>query len=298
MTWKPPQARAVRLCLAGGHDRRSRTRGRPRKHRFTRPRRPRPRLATYAYGPLGQRLSLTRGNGVVSSYAYDPLLRLASLGHDMAGTAHDVTSSFTYNPASQIASRTRSNDGYAWNGAVAVSRPYTNNGLNQHIQSGGVALGYDGRGNLSSSGALSYAYGPENRLAVANGGAAGQVLMSYDAVGRLVLVSAGGYAYFDYDGAQMLREHDGSTVLRRYVYGPGEDEPLVWYEGAGITDKRYLHADERGSVIAITNASGTVTSTNSYDDHGIPSAGTAGAAPVLGRFDAGGLGRFGDGYAP
>ena len=81
--------------------------------------------------------------------------------------------------------------------------------------------------------------------------------------------------------------------MRRYVYGPGADEPLVWYEGAGTSDKRYLHADERGSVIAITNASGTVSATNSYDDHGIPSAGTAGAAPVLGRFDAGGLGRFG-----
>ena len=36
-----------------------------------------------------------------------------------------------------------------------------------------------------------------------------------------------------------------------------------------------------------------MTATNSYDDHGIPSAGVAGAAPVLGRFDAGGLGRFG-----
>ena len=250
-------------------------------------------LGTYAYGPLGQRLSLTRGNGVVSSYAYDPLLRLASLGHDMAGAAQDVTSSFTYNPASQIASRTRSNDAYAWNGAVAVNRPYTSNGLNQHTQSGSTALGYDGRGNLSSSGALNYSYTPENRLAVANGGAAGQVLLSYDAVGRLVLVATPSFNYFNYDGDQIVLEFSVSAILRRYVYGPGEDEPLVWYEGAGITDKRYLHADERGSVIAVTNASGTVTATNSYDDHGIPSAGVAGAAPVLGRFDAAGLGRFG-----
>ena len=70
-------------------------------------------LATHGYGALGQRLSLTRGNGTVSSYAYDPLLRLASLGHDMAGTAQDVTSTFSYNPASQIAARSRSNDAYA-----------------------------------------------------------------------------------------------------------------------------------------------------------------------------------------
>ena len=99
-------------------------------------------------------------------------------------------------------------------------------------------------------------------------------------------------------GSQVILERDAGlyAVLRRYVYGSGEDEPLVWYEGSGTTDKRYLHADERGSVIAITNASGTVSATNSYDDHGIPNKGITGAAnpaPVLGRFDAGGLGRFG-----
>ena len=289
---------ALRLCLAQDCDRSPPLRGRPCKPRFTRPRRPRPCLATYAYGPLGERLSLTRGNGVVSSYAYDPLLRLASLGHDMAGTAQDVTSSFTYNPASQIASRTRSNDVYAWNGAVATSRPYTSNGLNQYSQSGAVALGYDGRGNLATSGTQAYYYTSENRLHSTS-----QVdYLRYDPAGRLQFNGRGSVQnWFDYSGDQMISEYNAraaSALTRRYVYGPGEDEPLVWYEGAGTTDKRYLHADERGSVIAITNASGTVTSTNSYDDHGIPSAGVAGAAPVLGRFDAGGLGRFGDGYAP
>ena len=125
--------------------------------------------------------------------------------------------------------------------------------------------------------------------------AAGSAQMLYDAVGRMANINnAGPQSNFGYAGSQLILEHNAGLyeVLRRYVYGPGEDEPLVWYEGAGTTDKRYLHADERGSVIAITNASGTVSATNSYDDHGIPSAGTAGAAPVLGRFDAGGLGRF------
>ena len=194
----------------------------------------------------------SRGNGVVSSYAYDPLLRLASLGHDMAGTAQDVTSSFTYNPASQIASRTRSNDAYAWNGAVATSRPYTSNGLNQHTQSGGVSLGYDGRGNLTSSGGQSYAYTSENRLAVAVSGGASTYFV-YDGLGQLGVVQPPASAtYFVIAEGQILSETtQPGGLMRRYVYGPGEDEPLVWYEGAGTTDKRYLHADERGSVIAI-----------------------------------------------
>ncbi|HXH53436.1 MAG TPA: hypothetical protein VNH53_08425 [Sphingomicrobium sp.] len=38
--------------------------------------------------------------------------RLASLTNNLSGTANDLASSFTYNPASQIASMTRS-DAYA-----------------------------------------------------------------------------------------------------------------------------------------------------------------------------------------
>ena len=48
-------------------------------------------------------------------------------------------------------------------------------------------------------------------------------------------------------------------VLRRYVHGPGVDEPLVWYEGAGVADRRWLHADRQGSIIGVSNGAGAVT---------------------------------------
>jgi RHS repeat-associated protein len=67
-------------------------------------------------------------------------------------------------------------------------------------------------------------------------------------------------------------------LKRRYVHGPGVDEPLAWYEGTTLTDKRFLHADERGSVIAVTNSAGTSIATNKYDEYGIP------AATNVGRF--------------
>jgi RHS repeat-associated protein len=62
------------------------------------------------------------------------------------------------------------------------------------------------------------------------------------------------------------------------VQGLGTDHPILWYEGSGATGKRYLHKDKRGSVIALTNGTGTVTNINSYDDYGIP------AQTNLGRF--------------
>jgi hypothetical protein len=69
----------------------------------------------------------------------------------------------------------------------------------------------------------------------------------------------------------VIAEYNASgTVLRRYVHGPGDDEPLVWYEGSGTSDRRWPLADERGSVIAIADGSGTVTQINKYNPYGAP----------------------------
>jgi RHS repeat-associated protein len=107
-----------------------------------------------------------------------------------------------------------------------------------------------------------------------------QATLTYDPAMRLSqIIGAAGTTKFAYDGLDLTGEYNAAGVLqRRYVHGPGSDEPLVWYEGAGTTDRRFLHADERGSVIAVSNASGTVTNINAYDEYGIP------ATANLGRF--------------
>ena len=52
------------------------------------------------------------------------------------------------------------------------------------------------------------------------------------------------------------------------LHGPGIDEPLVWYEGLGTSDRRWLHADERGSVIGAFNSSGGGIGYVAYDEYG------------------------------
>jgi RHS repeat-associated protein len=145
-------------------------------------------------------------------------------------------------------------------------------GLNQLTTAGATALGYDGRGNLVSSGTTTYSYTSENRLATQTS-AAPSVALAYDTTGRLSAVGQGSITTnFDYAGSTLIAERAAvsDAVLRRYVHGPGTDEPLVWYEGAGTTDRRWLHTDERGSVIAVSNSVGTVTAINKYDEYGIP----------------------------
>jgi YD repeat-containing protein len=126
-------------------------------------------LASYGYDDLGRRTSLTRGNGTAKSYGYDAASRLSSLGEDLAGTGADLALGFSYNPASQIASNTRSNDSYAWTAHYNLTRNYTANGLNQYTASGAVNPSYDQRGNLTSAGSTTYGYSSENMLTSASG---------------------------------------------------------------------------------------------------------------------------------
>jgi RHS repeat-associated protein len=238
-------------------------------------------LASFSYDTLGRRSRLTRGNGTTTTYGYDRISRLATLSHDLSAATHDVASSFGYNPASQITNWSRSNNAYAWTGHFNLNRTYGVNGLNQLTGDGSASFGYDGRGNLTSQGTTLYSYTAENRLISGPNASS----FSYDAIGRLAQSSSGaGVSRFQYDGTDLVAEYNGSNqLLRRYVHGPGTDEPLLWYEGAGTSDRRWLHQDERGSTVAVSNATGAMLAVNAYDEYGVPAAGNLGRFQYTGQ---------------
>jgi RHS repeat-associated protein len=237
-------------------------------------------LATYAYDDRGRRTSLTRGNGLVTSYTYDNVSRPTQLVENPSGTSYDQTLDFTLDPAGEIAATTRSNDAYAWTNHYAVNRGYTANGLNQYTAVGSITPTYDARGNLTSAGSITYGYNSENMLTSASGG----VALTYDPLLRLYETTGASTTRMAYDGANLIAEYNSSNVLqRRYVWGPGTDEPLVWYEGTGTSDRRYFHSDERGSIIAMSNGSGAVTSVDTYDEYGIPGSSNSGRFQYTGQ---------------
>ena len=92
----------------------------------------------------------------------------------------------------------------------------------------------------------------------------------YDPLDWLRFVQGGGDEQRVYDGGALIMELDmnGTQLLRRYVHGPGIDEPLVWYEGAGTSDRRWLHADERGSIVGAFDSSGGGIGYVAYDEYG------------------------------
>jgi RHS repeat-associated protein len=114
----------------------------------------------------------------------------------------------------------------------------------------------------------------------------------YDPLGRLFeisnapLNSGGTITRFVYDGDALVAEYDGShQLLRRYVHGADSagDDPLFWYEGAGLTDRRSLQSDHQGSIVSVARIGGTLQSINRYDDYGIPAPTNSGRFQYTGQ---------------
>jgi RHS repeat-associated protein len=225
-------------------------------------------LADYAYDALGRRATITRADGTITTHTFDNASRLTGLAQDLPGALNDQTLGFSFTNASQISQRTASNQSYAWT-TPAASKSYSRNGLNQYTAVAGVSFTHDLRGNLTSDGARSFTYDLENRLLTVTTGPTTLASMAYDPLGRLRTYTTSGLATdFLHDGDRLSAEYtSGGTLLRRYVHGPGVDEPLVWYEGTGTTDRRHLIADNQGSVIA---ESGAGVTRYSYGPYGEP----------------------------
>ncbi|MBO6766075.1 RHS repeat-associated core domain-containing protein [Maricaulis sp.] len=87
-----------------------------------------------------------------------------------------------------------------------------------------------------------------------------------------------------YDGLDLIAEYSNTgTLTARYVHGPGADEPLVQYAGSAVSTRQWLLADERGSIVAVTDWSGASIQINSYDEYGAPAPGNAGRFGYTGQ---------------
>jgi RHS repeat-associated protein len=233
------------------------------------------------YDPFGRLDSVDRNesrNGAISDLAYDGVGRINYLKQDFAASASDLTNTFTYNPASQLASNSLSNNQYLYGEDNYRTGSYSVNGLNQYTTISGTTLSYDANANLWKDGtSTTYAYDVENRLISVSGSV--NATLTYDPLGRLfeVNITSGtpSRPQFLYDGDALVAEYISSTSttpVARYVHGDGTDVPLVQYNSASVTTsaRRFLHANHQGSIIAHSDYNGNQIAINTYDAFGIP----------------------------
>jgi YD repeat-containing protein len=142
---------------------------------------------------------------------------------------------------------------------------------------------YDNNGNLverdTAAGPVTYQYDYANRLVLVQafdsgiGALAPVASYSYDALGRRIykIVYAGtttNVTQFAYDGGDVIEEWSNGSVSISYVRD-ASDVPA----GGVLSLRRngkdfYLHADDQGNTVALTDANGAVVERYEYDDYG------------------------------
>ncbi len=254
-------------------------------------------LLTVDYWERGSRKWVTRTGGAKTTYTLDNANRLGNFTQDFAGTANDLTNTFTYNPASQVTQLTQSNNIYSYVGNVNKTGSYVPNGLNQYESIANLDITFDNNANLTkdeSESNLTYIYDMQNRLVSTTNGVNSSFV--YDPLGRLFQTTINGVVtQFLYDGDALVAEYNGSNgQLRRYVHGDQVDEAWVEYSGSniGVGYRTYLHADHQGSIIARTDGSGNYLTKLTYDSFGIPGASNTGRFGYTGQIWLGELGLF------
>jgi RHS repeat-associated protein len=109
-----------------------------------------------------------------------------------------------------------------------------------------------------------YGWDREDRMTSATAGLT-SFTVQHDALGRRVKRTQGiGYQKYSYDGADVVID-DNNGTLTKYQNGPGIDAKLK--QTTSGTSKYFLQ-NHLGSTVALTNSSGGVTDTNSYDSFG------------------------------
>ncbi len=241
-------------------------------------------LAAWTYDNLGLPTGVARGNGAASTWGHDAFARLTSLAHNPAGTTDDVTFGFGYNPAGQIVGRTVSDADYVWTPATG-STTYSLNGRNEITTISGSSVSYDANQNATSITGNTYGYDAANRLTSATPSGGSAATFAFDPNDRLFSSTvSSATTRFQYAGQQLAAEYDGSgAVIRRFVPGLGLDGVVTSYDGSDTTNRSWLLADERGSVVGLTGGTGAVSALNRYDEYGVPNSANAGRFQYTGQ---------------
>ena len=228
------------------------------------------RLAALAHGP-----SLARF--VDFAYGYDGVGNITAV-NDNLDAAQDRT--FTYDTLRRLTAGGTATApetyGYDIEGnrtSSHLSAAHTVNDVNRLTQDDTYDYTYDLNGNLASktdratSDLTTYDYDALDRLVRITFPNLTTATYRYGALGRRIEKDVGGtVTKYVYDGTDIVLEYDGTdTLLARFSHGDGTDQPLAQERGGA---SYFYHADHQGSVVALTDAVGTVVNDYAYDAYG------------------------------
>ncbi len=215
-------------------------------------------------------------NGVVVIYSFEAGSQLTGITYMLgANTLGNLT--YTYDLAGR---RTGVGGSYARTGTPQVASSATYNVNNQLTQWKGATLTYDANGNLTTDGTNTYTWNARNQLVTISGGVSAS--FQYDPFGRRVSKTIVGMTQFLYDGVNPVQELSGTTASANLLTG-GLDEYFQRTDSAGV---RNFITDALGSTLALTDSSGTVQNSYTFEPFGnttVTGAATTNSVAYTGR---------------
>jgi RHS repeat-associated protein len=221
---------------------------------------------SFTYDDASRRSSLTIPNGIVVEYTYDRGSRLKELKYkngvvelgnllylyDKAGNRNKVAGTFARTGMPQ-----------------AVASATYNNG-NRQTAFGGKTMVFDKNGNLTSladtSGTTIYTWNSRNQPTGISGPGVNASFV-YDGLGRREQKTINGsLTELLYDILNPVQETSGATIKANILGGLGIDEYFTRNDIASSTS--YILPDAIGSVLALSDNSGTVQTEYTYDPFG------------------------------
>jgi len=225
-------------------------------------------IASYAYtlGATGNRTRIDENTGISRVYQYDNLYRLTQDAVSDPAGAQAYTDDYSYDAVGNRLTKT-----HAAGAVPGVAAEYAYNNADQLLTENGITYTYDLNGNLKTktdaSGTTTYTWDYEDRL-LKVAGPGGTVTYEYDVDGnRVSSTTAAGTTRYLVDTnralAQVLAEYTpAGSLTASYVYA----DDLISMTRGGLT--RWYHFDGLGSTRMLTDESGAVTDTYSYDAFG------------------------------
>lgn len=269
-------------------------------------------IVSYKYDAAGRRIQKSLGNGAYTIYQYDDMDRLTGLANHASDGNIQSQFKYAYNDAGLRTSmetlegvyRYTYDDTYQLTGVeypdgrtveytfdevgnrVSVKdngevANYVTNELDQYARVGTDTLQYDLNGNLIKrtlgGNTTTYTWDENDRLVGVDRNDV-HIAYRYDYQGRLVAKVIGNQeTRYIWDGLDLIAEMDSDgEIVKRYIYGATIDEIIVMTSDGS---NYWTQQDVLGSVIGITDDTGAMVATTSYDVYGDVRNGDLGLMP-------------------
>ncbi len=213
-----------------------------------------------SYDNGDRRTSLALPGGITTTYAYDDANQLTQLTYSAGQTA---LGNLTYQ-YDATGRRVQIGGSFARTALPPALSSAAYDAANRVTQWDTEGLTYDAAGNLVSDGLMSYTWDARNRLSGLSG--TNSAVFHYDVTGRRLDRTIGSDSrQFVLDGVDVVQELVSGTPLANRLTGLGVDETWLRTDAGGT---RALLVDAEQSVVAETDASGTIQTAYTYEPFG------------------------------